>query len=70
MKEHYLLSMHAKYEVSITHGSKVIVKVKVDNRQTDKQTGQKKHAPDHWIQGHKNSYVLIGNTTVNLSKEF
>ena len=26
--------MHAKYEVSIFYGSKVIVKVKVDNRQT------------------------------------
>ena len=29
--------MHAKYEVSISYGSKVIAKVKVDNRQ-DKQT--------------------------------
>ena len=29
--------MHAKYEVSISYGSKVIAKVKVDNRQTDKQ---------------------------------
>ena len=30
--------MHAKYEVSISYGSIVIAKVKVDNRQTDKQT--------------------------------
>ena len=29
--------MHAKYEVSISYGSKVIAKVKVDNRQTDRQ---------------------------------
>ena len=53
--------MHAKYEVSISYGSKVIVKVKVDNRQTnkqtdrqtDRQTGQKQYAPDHLIRGHK-----------------
>ena len=31
-------------------GSKVIAKVKVDNR----QTGQKQYAPDHLIRGHKN----------------
>ena len=30
--------MHTKYEVSISYGSKVIAKVKVDNRQTNKQT--------------------------------
>ena len=29
--------MYAKYEVSISYGSKVIAKVKVDNRQTDRQ---------------------------------
>ena len=29
--------MDAKYEVSISNGSKVIAKVKVDNTQTDKQ---------------------------------
>ena len=47
--------MYAKYEVSISYGSKVIAKVKVDNRQTDKhtdkQTGQKQYAPDHSIRG-------------------
>ena len=32
--------MHAKYEVSISNGSNVIAKVKVDNRQTDKQTNR------------------------------
>ena len=45
--------MHTKYEVSISYGSKVIAKVKVDNgqanKQTDKQTGQKQYAPDHLI---------------------
>ena len=30
--------MHAKYEVSISYGSKGIAKVKADNRQTDRQT--------------------------------
>ena len=30
--------MNAKYKVSISYGSKVIAKVKVDNRQTDRQT--------------------------------
>ena len=45
--------MHSKYEVSISYGSKVIANVKVDNRQTNKQTGQKQYAPDHSIQGHK-----------------
>ena len=30
--------MHTKYEVSISYGSKVIAKVKVDNRQKDKNT--------------------------------
>ena len=34
--------MHAKYEVSISHSSKIIAKVKVD---TDRQTGQKQYAP-------------------------
>ena len=42
--------------------SKVIAKLKVDNRQTDKQqtdkktdrqTGQKEYAPDHSIRKHK-----------------
>ena len=49
--------MHAKYEVSISYGSKVIAKVKVENiqtnRQTNKQTGQKQYAPDHSIRWHK-----------------
>ena len=32
--------MHAKYEVSISYGSKVIAKVKVDNRKTVRQTNR------------------------------
>ena len=37
--------MYAKYEVFISYGSDVIANVKVDNRQTDKHTGQKQYAP-------------------------
>ena len=33
LKGRHKWSMHAKYEVSISYGSKVIAKVKVDNRQ-------------------------------------
>ena len=55
--------MHAKYEVSTSNGSKVIANVKVDNRQTDrqtnKQTGQKQYAPDHSIRGIKRLTVTI-----------
>ena len=32
--------MHAKYEASISYGSKVIANVKVDNRQTKRQTNR------------------------------
>ena len=38
----HMWSMHAKYEVSISYGSKVKAKVKVDNRQTDRTN---KYAP-------------------------
>ena len=31
------MSMHAKYEASISKGSKVIANVKVDNRQIDRK---------------------------------
>ena len=34
--------MHSKYEVSISYGSKVIAKVKVDNRKTNKQNDRTK----------------------------
>ena len=37
--------MHSEYEVSIFYGLKVIAKVKVDHRQTDKQTGQNNMPP-------------------------
>ena len=47
LKGHHYWSMHAKYEVSISYGSKVVAKVKVDNR----QTGQKQYAPNHSIPG-------------------
>ena len=42
--------MHAKYEVSISYGSKFTAKFKLT---TDRQTGQKQYAPDHSIRGHK-----------------
>ena len=32
------MSMHAKYKVSVSYGSKVIAKIKVNNRQTNKHT--------------------------------
>ena len=32
--------MHAKYEVFISYGSKVIAKIKVDNKHTNKQTNR------------------------------
>ena len=32
--------MHAKYEASISNGSKVIANVKVDNSQTNRQTNK------------------------------
>ena len=45
--------------ISITV-QKVNANVKVDNRQTNKQTGQKQYAPDHSIRGHKtvNHFIL------------
>ena len=57
--------MHAKYEVSISfsisYGSEVKAKVKVDNRQTYKQTGQKQYAFDHSIRGHKKLMSMMKN---------
>ena len=65
--------MHAKYKVSISNDSKVMAKVKVDNRQTDSQTGQKQYAPNHSIRGHKNGFKVCANQklchTHNLVKE-
>ena len=56
------MHMHAKYQVSICNGSKVMANVKVvlkqtnnvTNKQTDKQTGQKQYAPQILSGGHKN----------------
>ena len=53
--------MHAKYEVSISYGSKVIAKVKdFCHRVTDSQTGQKLDAPKFHSGGGggiKNTYI-------------
>ena len=65
------LSMHAKYEVSISYSSKIIAKVKVDNVQTNRQTDKtsrqtdrtKAICPDHSIRGHK-KYV-VGHVMVS-----
>ena len=54
LKGFHLLSMLAKYEVSISYGSKVMAKVKgfflatesQTDRQTESQTGQKLDAPE------------------------
>ena len=50
--------MHAKYEVSISYGSNVIAKVKVDYK-TDKQTVQNQYALDHSIWKHE-KFSLVG----------
>ena len=49
--------MHAKYEVSIFYGLKVIANVKVDNRQTNRQD-KNNMPPDHSIRGHQNGRKL------------
>ena len=48
--------MHAKYEDFISYGSKVIAKVKIDNRHIDKQTnrqGKINMPPIVWCWGKK-----------------
>jgi len=54
--------MHAKYQVTICNGSKVMANVKVvlkqTDRQTDKQTGQKRYAPQILSGVHKNVLLL------------
>ena len=59
--------MHAKYEVSISYGSKVIAKVKVDNRQTDKQTDRqdKNNMPPIIRSGGIKSTILFGVDKAN-----
>ena len=69
--------MHAKYEVSISYGSKVIAKVKIDNRQTNKQTNRqdKNNMPPIVrsggikIQNHEDSYAHKELGLHKLSKE-
>ena len=46
--------MHAKYEVSISYGSKVMAKVKVFLPQSHRQTGQKVCTPEFYSGGIKN----------------
>jgi hypothetical protein len=49
-----------KYESPITYHSKDMANVKVfEDRQTNRQTGQKPYAPDLSIQGHKKCGKLI-----------
>ena len=47
--------MHAKYQVSICNGSKVMANVKV----VLKQTGQKQYDPQILLGGHKNAQTVI-----------
>ena len=54
--------MHAKYQVSICNGSKVIANVKVVLKQTDKQTGQKQYAPQILSGGHTNERAIMYST--------
>ena len=53
--------MHAKYEVSISYGSKVIAKTdRQTNKQTNRQTdGRDKNNIPHSIRGHKNVGILL-----------
>ena len=53
--------MHAKYEVSTSNGSKVIANVKVDNRQTNRQTNTNRQDKNNMPPiirsgGHKNRW--------------
>ena len=53
--------MQAKYDISISYGSKVIANVKVDidkqtDRQANKHAGQKRYAPGHSIRGGGGGY--------------
>ena len=59
--------MHAKYEVSTSNGSKVIVNVKVDNRQTNKQ--DKNNMPRSF-RGHKNAVSAELNLIKRLQLPF
>ena len=62
-KRSSLVSMHTKYEVSISCNSKLKAKVKIDKRQrptimqTDRKDKTDNYAPDHLIRGHKNAIL-------------
>ena len=73
--------MHAKYEVSVSYSSTVIAKVKVDNRQTNKQTDwQDKtfnniyiYVPHNLIKGHNKMqwpYVKTKSVNIYMGTEF
>ena len=55
------MSMHDKYEVSISYGSKVMAKVKVFA--TDRPTGQKTRCPQIPFEGHK--YLFYCNVILS-----
>ena len=54
--------MHVKYEVFISCGSKVIAKVEVDNRQTNRQTGQN-NMPRSFDSGYKKEELWLSSVT-------
>ena len=64
--------MHAKCEVSISYGSKAIVKVKVDNRQTNKQTGQRSKIEKvpRGIRGEKSSKDMASSRNLVSTRMF
>ena len=62
LKGHHKWSMHAKYEVSISYGSKVITNVKVYNRQTDWQ--DKKNMPPIIRSGGIKMHIFVTSTLI------
>ena len=49
--------LSAEYKFRNSLDPDIIEKVKVDNRQTEKQTGQKQYASDLTLEGHKNACI-------------
>ena len=56
-----------KYKISFFNGSKVVGKVKVVNRQTDRQTVQKQYSPDLLMQGHKNKAIKFSGRYIGFN---